>query len=664
MILTVRSIAPSKCTQWCLMAFLSCTSLGAGAAGPASDLTKLSLEQLMGLTVTGASKYAQKQSDVAAAVSVVTRDEIRAFGWRTLDEVLASLPGIHLTYDRQYRNFGARGFGLPGDYNTRVLVTVDGNRVNDSVYDQGSIGRTFPVDLDLVERVEFIAGPGGAVYGQNAMFGVVNVVTRTGASVDGVEVAAIAHARQGGGEGRLTWGRKLDNGVDLLVSASEFRVRGQDRYFDFGAAGQAGVARGLDGERDRELFVRMGRGPWSVELIQGARRKYDPAASFQSDPLVAGQYQADRLRLAQWSYQDNFLGGGLQVSARLFAGQEYYTSILSYGTPFSYPAVGDWKGFELRLLSTQVRNHKLMVGIEAQDNPEIRQSILDLVNPANDILIRGNGYRVGVYAQDEWQMRDDLLATLGVRVDRNGATGSATSPRAALIWKASDHTTLKLLAGRAHREANAYEREYDDGVALVGNPNLGRERIDTYEAVVDHRVSQDLAVRASVYRWNMRGLVTLGTDPVSGIAQYQNGDTVKANGLELSADKTWQDGGRLRGSVSFQQVRDISGAILVNSPRVLAKLNYSARLPVAGLRLGYEMQYNGGRKTLLGSTLGGYAVSNLYLSTEKLANGLEVSLGIRNLFDKKYAHPGAETNWQNSLEQDGRSLRLEARYRF
>jgi outer membrane receptor for ferrienterochelin and colicin len=154
-----------------------------GSAEAATDLTALSLEQLLDVAIVGASKYEQKQSDVAAAVSVITRREIKTFGWRTIDEALASLPGVHLTYDRQYSYLGLRGFGLPGDLSTRVLVMVDGNRINDPVYDAGPVGREFPVDIDLIERIEFIPGPGGAVYGQNAMFGVVNVITRSGADL-------------------------------------------------------------------------------------------------------------------------------------------------------------------------------------------------------------------------------------------------------------------------------------------------------------------------------------------------------------------------------------------------------------------------------------------------------------------------------------------------
>ncbi len=79
---------------------------------------------------------------------------------------------------------------------------------------------------------------------------------------------------------------------------------------------------------------------------------------------------------------------------------------------------------------------------------------------------------------------------------------------------------------------------------------------------------------------------------------------------------------------------------------------------------GYELRYDSQRLTLDGSKLGGIAVSNLHLSTEALAKGLELSLGIQNLFDKRYAHPGADSNWQNALEQDGRSVRLAVSARF
>jgi iron complex outermembrane receptor protein len=642
-------------------------ALAVAAAFPAraaTDLTRLSLEQLLEINVVAASKYEQKQSEVAAAVSVITRGEIKAFGWRTLDEALASLPGIHRTYDRQYRYLGTRGFGLPGDYNTRVLVTINGNRSNDVTYDGGPMGRQLPLDIDLIDRIEFVPGPGGAVYGQNAMFGVVNIVTRKGAEVDGAELAASYQRPQSQREGRASWGRLLDNGVDVLVSVSRMRAGGEDLFFDFGAAGVSGVAAGLDTERDRELFARVARGPWSFDLVYGNWRKGDPTGAYLSDPLVPGQFQGDRYLLGQFHWQDSFAANTLHLAARVFAGQERYTSTLIYGTPFSFPAASDWRGVELRALSTAVAGHKLLLGLEAQDNARYDQSIKDRNDPANDIFIPRSGYRAGLYAQDEWQISRTLASTIGLRVDRNNVTGTKPSPRAALIWQAAASTTVKALYGRAHRAPNAYERDYDDGLAQIGNSALKGESIDTLELVLDQRAARDLGLRASVYWWTMHDLITLGIDAASGIPQYQSGGDVDAHGIELSGDKTWQWGGRLRGSLSYQHVRLADGSRLVNSPRLLGKLNFSGPVGVAGLRLGYELQYDSNRRAIDGSDLAGYAVSNLQLLADRWAKGLEVSLALYNVFDKRYSHPGADTNWQTALEQDGRSVRLKLAYRF
>ena len=270
-------------SDWDSSLLLSLALLATSPAQAATDLTELSLEQLLNVSIIGASKYEQKQDEVAAAVSIITRSEIKTFGWRTLAEALASLPGIHNTYDRQYNYLGTRGFGLPGDFNTRILLTINGNRVNDVVFDQASIGRDFPLDLDLIERIEFIPGPGGAVYGQNAMFGVVNVVTRTGSGVDGTELAASYRSPQAAREGRVTWGKMLDNGVDVLLSASGFKARGEDLFFNYPSAGPggtdvSGIARGMDGERNKEFFSHLARGPLSFDFTYGDRRKDDPTA--------------------------------------------------------------------------------------------------------------------------------------------------------------------------------------------------------------------------------------------------------------------------------------------------------------------------------------------------------------------------------------------------
>lgn len=630
-----------------------------------TDLTSLSLEQLLGVTIVGASKYPQKQSEVAAAVSVITRQEIKAFGWRTLGEALASLPGVYTTYDREVTYLGTRGFGLPGDLTARVLITLNGNRVNDPVYDGGAVGREFPVDLDLIERIEFIPGPGSAVYGQNAMLGVVNVITRNGADLNGTELAWSYQQPQAGREGRLSWGKRLDNELDVLMSVSGLQSPGEDRFFEYGSSGISGVAQGMDRESNQQFFARASRGAWSFDVAHGKRDKHDPTAAYFNDPLVPGQKNSDAYTLAQLQYQDVLANNTWQLSGRLFMGRYRYSGMFSYnGSWFAYPTEGDWHGAEWRLLSTAVADHKLMLGLEAQENVRTDVAALDLSNPANDLRLKNSGYRVGFYAQDEWRLSETLTSTLGMRVDQNNAAASTASPRVALIWQAAPATSFKALLGRAHRAPNVFERDYADGQAQIANSDLRGERMDTRELVVDHRVGRDLSLHASLYQWQMMGLITQVADPLSGLVQFQSGAQVTANGLELSADKTWAAGARLRGSVSAQSVSSANGAALPNSPSVLAKFNFSSPLPAAGWHIAYALHYSSERLSLDGSELGGYAISQLNLGTQALARGLELSLGINNLFDKHYAHPGADTNWQNALAQDGRSVRVNLLYKF
>lgn len=114
------------------------------ASGPPSEL---SLEQLLTLeaqSVFGASKFLQRLSEAPSAVSIVTAEDIQRYGWRTLADVLRSVRGFYATDDRSDGYVGVRGFLRPGDYNTRILLTLDGRRLNDSFYDGAAERRSWP----------------------------------------------------------------------------------------------------------------------------------------------------------------------------------------------------------------------------------------------------------------------------------------------------------------------------------------------------------------------------------------------------------------------------------------------------------------------------------------------------------------------------------------
>ena len=131
-------------------------------------------------SVYGAAKYDQKVNEAPAAVIIITADQIKKYGYRNFAQILDSVPGLFTSNDRNYGYLGIRGFNRPGDYTSRVLLLIDNHRLNDAVYDQGGAGTEMPIDVDLIDRVEIIKGPGSSLYGTNAFFGVVNVITKRG----------------------------------------------------------------------------------------------------------------------------------------------------------------------------------------------------------------------------------------------------------------------------------------------------------------------------------------------------------------------------------------------------------------------------------------------------------------------------------------------------
>ena len=164
---------------------------GSGEARAQQKLPELSLEELMNLDagrVYGASERLQPVTEAPASVSFITAEEIKRYGYRTLADILRGVRGMYVSNDRNFSYLGTRGFGKPGDYNSRILLLVNGHRVNDTVYGQAEIGAEFGIDPALFERVEIIRGPASSLYGDSAFFAVVNVITRSGASLDGVSL--------------------------------------------------------------------------------------------------------------------------------------------------------------------------------------------------------------------------------------------------------------------------------------------------------------------------------------------------------------------------------------------------------------------------------------------------------------------------------------------
>jgi len=624
-----------------------------------SDLARLSLEDLLDLEVITASKIARQVSDAPSAVSIVTAEDIKAYGYRTLAEILNSMRGLNITYDRAYDFLGGRGFSSPGEYSGRIMLLIDGIQTNDNVYNQAYFDHSGLIDTELIERVEYVSGPGSVAYGNNAFFGIVNIITKKGAQFNGAQ-AALSGGSFLTGRARLTYGRQFDNNVDLLISASGLHSRGQNFYFPEFDTGELqnnnGIAHRQDGQNNQRLFTKLQGRNWLVEAGYGRRHKNVPTAPYAVDfntryshedttKFIAGQYHTDISNHLKLSLLVDY-------SDYHYQGKSFYS-----GEVWFDESVGRRWSTEAKFFGSWFDFHKIIFGVAFRDDFQRKN-----VTPFST---SDHGRRsVSVYAQNEFTLRENLWLNLGARFDYFTDDGSAMSPRAALIYEPLPEHFIRLSYSRAHRTPTAFEKFYTDGETILGNPNLKLERVNATELVLERRWSNHSKVLASFYHQATERPIQ-STPFNSDFAQYFNVKGARAMGIELEGEHHWRNNVRMRASYAFQDSNDGMGNWAINSPRHLGKFNLSA--PIYGdlFRTGVEVQVVSDRKTHMGSKVGGYAVTNLTLSTDRLLPNLNVSFTIRNLFNAHYLHVAPDYNFPlSTIVQDSRNFWLQLTYDF
>ncbi|WP_229417266.1 TonB-dependent siderophore receptor [Massilia sp. Root418] len=633
-----------------------------------TDLAALPLEQLVALQVTTASRFPQSIADAPSAVVLLTAQDIRDFGWRTLADALASLPGLYVTNDRNYSYLGARGFLRPGDYDSRFLLLIDGVRTNDSVYDQASIGSEGLLDMDLVQRIEYVPGPGSAMYGSNALFGVINVITKSGSAMAGPQ-AAVSVGSYGERAARASYGWHGQDGTDWLLAASSSRRDGQDLYFAEYAAEHGGVAHGLDFDRAQRLFAKAARGPLTLSAGYVARTKGVPTGSFGALFDTANQTR-DTQAFAKAALALP-LASGVDLALLAHWGRADYQGIGSYPGESGQALVnvdGDhaaWYGASAQLTLDRIQDHKIVAGVDLQRNA--RRDQFSYYREPYELFLddrRSNG-RSAVFVQDEWHMRPGLLLNAGLRYDRDSNAGSQFHPRLALMYRTGPADTIKLIYGTAYRAPNAYELYYGypgEG-GQQANPALSAERISTRELIFERRLDATGLARLSLFNYRMRGLIAQDVQPDSGLLMFANLQRAVAVGGELAYERQYARGLRLRTSFAMQHADDGDNAQLVNSPRRLFKLNLALPLPALKARVGAELQCGSARRTQTGM-VGGYCVSNLLASSTHLLPGAELSLALYNAFNARYADPAGPVFVQEALLRQSRTISAKLAYGF
>lgn len=643
------------------------------------DITQVSLDDLMSIkvpSVTGASRFEQKETDAPSSVTVVTAEDIKTHGWRSLGEALNSVRGLYSNYARSYTVLGVRGYNLPGDFNGHTLLLVDGARMNENIYSTSLLGPESIIDLSLIDHIEVIRGSSSSLYGSNAFFGVINVVTKDATAYKN-GAASIGWGSFDSGRGELTLGHVFDSGLKVLLHGSWYESQGPTLYFPKFDTAQTnrGVIPNLDSEDTQKIFAKATYGDFTLTSAYTRRDKQVPLPYSGSPFNDRAAREQDRQAFVDLRYATKF-GEDWDVQAHASYNKYWFDAHFSFldiipDDP-NRPVVnkdtgrGSWVEAEVQVNKKIAGKHTLTFGGDIRRNLEQKQKNID-ISPYS--LIQDDSQRstnYGVFVQGDVRLLENLRLNAGVRLDHYSTFGDTTNPRLGLIYHPSSKTTMKLLHGTAFRAPNPYEFEYS-GTNALPNPGLGPEEIESNEIVIEQQIGRHYRLTLSAYDNHISGLIgQVVVDPSDGTTQFQNLGDTKARGFEAELEAHLKNGIRARASFAHQTTRDKNtGAMLANSPRNMAKLLVSIPLFEDKITAAFEAQYRSSVESMAGNPLKEFWFANVNLTAKDVGfEGMDLSAGVFNLFDERYDFPGSDPDANEAIRQDGRTFYIKATYRF
>lgn len=645
-------------------------------AGAEEDLFALEEE-----LVTAASRTAEPVRLAPASVTLISRAEIDAFAYATVAEALGGVRGLYQTDDRFYVSLGVRGFNRFGDYGNRLQVQLDGHVMNDDWVFSSYLGNDLATDIEHVEQIELVRGPGSTLYGTGAFFGVVNLTTpkqapsytlRASTTLLDFETARV----------HVDGGHTFDNGAGFWISMGGATRPGRDLQ----QSAYVGTPWALDGNAQGADAFSSGtviaKGFWGDFTLQGSfhqRNRRIPTGTFGvvfGDVRNMGNDARGFVELRH----DPVLADGVKLFSRVYVDGQGYEGHYTYTDPAVTPSdetfQSVWGGAETRVQLDLVDGLRVTGGLEAQLHPF--NHWLGKDQPAEEpyLDISNQSAYLSAYALAEWTPLEWLHLHGGARFDgwligvpesgdpEPAAFLPSVSPRLAVVAVPTDDDTIKLMLGRAFRVPSVYElANQANGFSFRDNETIGPETIYTGELEYRRRLPFDTSLLATGYVNRVSDLINYvaSRDNVEGFTNVA--EPLWTVGAETEIRHQTASGLLLAGQYSFQRTRlddPFGDSTVPNSPEHTGAVWAALPLPGGALTWATRAVVDLGRLDRLGLNTDAFAIIDTTLSGR--IPHCRWAVGLRNALDTRYEHPVSDRLLAARLEQDGRTLRIDAAF--
>ena len=657
-------------------------------------------------TVSIATGAKQPLRLAPAVATVITAQDIAAMGAVDLDEVLETVPGMHVGRSNQANSPLYVTRGIYSEFNPQTLMLQNGVPMTTLfVGSRGIIWGGLP--LENIARIEIIRGPGSALYGADAFSGVINIITKTAEDTPGTEFGVRAGSFKSR-DGWVQYGGKLgavSAAAYLRIGSTEGQketVQADAQTLLDGLFGtNASLAPGpmntgydaIDGSLDLGLQnLRLHAGYKLRDKVgtgTGIASALDPVGAMRSERFHTDLTWSDIEFSPGWkmTLAGSFLHYAQKIKpVQIFPPGAFGGSFPNgmFGAPNTWErqlrlsAVAAYSGFsghnirlgaghdDLDLYRTQeFKNFTLIAS--GLPIPTTSGQIEEF--PVSESFMEPQHRKVSyLYAQDEWQVVRDWTLTAGIRRDQYSDFGGTTNPRLALVWDASFDLTAKLLYGRAFRAPAFTEQHSINNPVIRGNANLRPETIRTLEAALSWQARASTQVNLSLFRYDMKDIIRT-SDSGGGTAMFNNVGSQHGSGMEV--ELLWDVSRRLRlmGHCAYQRsIDDASGQDAGYAPHnhLHARADWTFG---SGWLMSGQVNHVADRKRAAGDArpnIADYTTVDLALRTSRGKNRWEFSAGGRDLFNADVREPSLAPGLAlpNDIPVARRSLYLQAIYRL